>query len=134
MRSSNAFALIACWLLATIPGCGARYVGERRPEPMPAHTAAELDQLEHTIEEEQRTLETLDPAACPDRCRSVESICEASARICVLSSEIGGDEVALRCARAERACDEARGGTDPGCGCATAADAAVAACTGPARF
>jgi hypothetical protein len=107
---------------------------ERRPEPIPRASEEELSGLEERIADEEQRLPTLDPAACVDRCRSVDAICDASARICEIASELGSGDVAARCERASRSCDAARGGTDPSCPCAaTPAIGAVSAAV-PARL
>lgn len=100
--------------LALLPSCGGALVAHR-PDPIPAGSAAELDRLEADIEREQAALTSLDPAACSDRCRSVDAICDASGRICELVAELGDDALTVRCTRASNACDEARGDS---CGCA----------------
>jgi hypothetical protein len=99
------FYLAAALLI--LPSCGGALVANR-PDPIPAGSAAELDGLEADIEREQANLTSLDPAACPDRCRSVQAICDASGRICELVAELGDDALTVRCTRANHACDEAR--------------------------
>lgn len=103
-------------VLSLLMSCsGARFYRPR--SPIPTTVVTELEALEQTMDEAQHALEATDPAACPERCRSVEAICDASARICEIASELDDPSVSLRCARAERACDEARRGTSPSCGC-----------------
>lgn len=99
------------------PGCGGAIVS-RRPDPIAPDRARELDTLEENIAREQSSLEDLDPLACPERCHSVEGICEASERICEIASEMSDESVRARCVRASQACDEARNGST-GCACAS---------------
>lgn len=114
-------ALLGVLLLgAAVGGCAVAGSGGGRTS-LPREQASELDALERTIEGEEAALGAIDPAACVDRCRSVDAICEASARICQIAGDVG-DELALRCQRAEERCGAARSGTDPGCACATAGE------------
>jgi hypothetical protein len=103
-------------LVGLVGGCAAAG-SARRSETLPAERASELEALERTIEEETTALRAIEPAACADRCRSVDAICEASARICAITTELGEGELAFRCTRAEDRCGAARGATDGSCAC-----------------
>lgn len=103
-------------LALTLTGCMAG------PRGRPAETAAqrsEIDELEARIERERAALAALEPAACAERCPSVEAICEAAGRICEIAADV--TEAAPRCERARAACTTAREGTDPSCACSSSA-------------
>jgi hypothetical protein len=113
-------AIVLTLSLAGVEGCGSAL----RPRPdegrdLQRELAVEESRLQHAQDE----LETLDPAACPDRCRAATSICEASSRICVIAHDLGDEHTMTRCERAETMCREAHEVTTA-CGCeATTADA-----------
>lgn len=100
--------------LAGIAGCGGGVSSVRHDErsDLQRELAIEEARLEHAEEE----LETLDPAACPDRCRVATSICDASSRICVIARDLGDEHTMSRCDRAEALCREAHVVTSA-CGC-----------------
>lgn len=113
---SRALLRILVCGLGLISGCGGR-LAERRPDPIPAHRAAQLDTLEGSIAEEEANLDRLDPMACPDRCLSMDAICDASEAICEIADELREESVDLRCARARSQCQTARGEVVSGCAC-----------------
>ena len=114
----NRFSLpffAACLVL--LPSCGGAGMSSRRPDPIPSGSAAELDSLEADIEREQANMAaSQDPSECRARCRSIESICDASGRICQLVAELGDDTLTVRCTRAEAACSDAQTSEAP-CAC-----------------
>ena len=132
---SRALLILSLGLgLTCAPGCGGS-LAERRPDPIPAQRAAELDTLEGTIASEEANLDRLDPMACPDRCRSMNAICEASEQICSIADELREESVDLRCARARSQCETARGEVVSGCACPSEeGEASVAECAPISRF
>jgi len=105
----------ACLVL--LPSCGGAAVASRRPDPIPTSAASEIESLERDIEREQANMAAFEnPAECRSRCRSIESICDASGRICQLVAELGDDTLTVRCTRAEAACSDAQTSEAP-CAC-----------------
>ncbi len=91
--------------LAGTGGCGGAVSSVRHDErsDLQRELAIEEARLEHA----EDALETLDPAACPERCRAAGSICEASSRICVIARDLGDAQTMARCDRAEGLCRQA---------------------------
>jgi hypothetical protein len=97
-----------------LAGCSMGASSRRRDEQGDLHRQLSVEEarLDHAVEE----MSTLDPAACPDRCRVASSICDASSRICVIARDIGDEQTLSRCDRAEALCREAHEVTSA-CGC-----------------
>lgn len=76
--------------------------------------------MEQSIEEERTELANPD-LACDDQCRGQGSICDAAARICEITAELGAGYES-RCERAREVCDAARGSITEGCSCSETAD------------
>lgn len=115
MNQVSLASFAVCLLL--LPSCGGAAVAGRRPDPIPSGSAAELERLEADIERERANMAaSQDPTECRGRCRSIESICDATGRICQLVAELGDDTLTVRCTRANDACTEARASEAP-CAC-----------------
>jgi hypothetical protein len=113
-RSAPAIIGLAMLALAGIAGCGGGVSSVRHDER--SDLQRELAIEEARLERAEEELETLEPAACPDRCRVATSICDASSRICVIARDLGDEHTMSRCDRAEALCREAHEVTSA-CGC-----------------
>ena len=123
-RCAVSLALGALAVLAGGTGCGGAIAS--RPDDRVSRLEGSLDRAEERLDGERVILDGLDVAACVDRCRSVTSICEASAEICGIARELGDDRSRARCARADDACARSRGVvTTGGCACEVAASSHV---------
>ena len=120
MESASRNLGIACLLaaLASLPleaGCGGA-----RQDPHEDPRMSELRSLEQSIEEERTELANPD-LACDDQCRGQGAICDAAARICEITAELGAEHQS-RCERARQVCDAARGSVTEGCACDASTD------------
>ncbi len=108
-------------VIAAGSGCGGA-VSARPEHDRASRLGRALEAAEGRLDAERVVLGGLDVAACVDRCRSVTSICEASAEICGIARELGDERSRARCARAEDACGSSREVvTTGGCACETPA-------------
>lgn len=124
-RRALALALTALALafgLVAGSGCGGAIASRPSEDDRPTRLGRALDAAEARLDSERVILDGLDAGACVDRCRSVTSICDASAEICGIARELGDERSRARCARAEDACSSSRDVvTTGGCACETPA-------------
>lgn len=103
--------------LVLLGGCGGMAPAPNRP---PSSQRVPDGILEDEALIEDALTQARDPsAACPDRCRSAEAVCEASERICAIVEELRDVSLAPRCDRARVSCGEGRDSV-ASCSCSAA--------------
>lgn len=119
LASTLALAVVASGLVLAV-GCGGMAPA---PNRQPSSQRVPDGVLEDEALIEDALAQARDPsAACPDRCRSSEAVCQAADRICAIVDELRDVSLAPRCDRARVSCESGRESVSS-CGCAAGSPA-----------